>query len=760
MSLLTFADLLDLLGHDGNRGDHVALCTSSGGVFSSNVVTAKHARNYTIPTDRDAWFSVNPMQGPPRLNAGRGDVSQVVRLSSVYADLDVKPGGLADFDTANAVIADLSIALHVRPSAITWSGNGVQPYWPLEDEISGPDAMALLRRWGRLVRHFAGLHGGQVDSVFDLTRILRIPGSFNHKDPNDRKPVVCIPDAGRPLTVQEIIETLDQHNIPEVDEDKQQVGDPISAPSGWQFGQETCHYVQAMVSAWATESPNARHPWLVNQATRLAAAFRLSCITGPDYANALIELQRRFTELLSQAPQRKEALGEIRDALAWGRELVAAKTDEAVWQEIGKHTHVASHPSSGQAPPPPGLPPDKEEAFWNARPFLSHIREFALARMVSPWSLLGVCILRMLATVPPWVVLPPIIGGYGSLNLFVALVGPSGVGKGGTDRAARECLFFTGIDIYTAPVGSGEGIAHQYAHREGKSVVTDRISVLFEVPEVDNLTALGSRQGSTLLSQLRLAFSGERLGFGYADAVKRLPIEADTYRLCLGVGVQPERAGAIIWDADGGTPQRFIWLPATDPNITATPPLTPPPLVIDPQDFKQSLGTRYLVLPVPDSVEQMIREEHAKRASGTGDALDGHALFAREKVAQALTFLDARRTMTEEDWELAGVIMQKSDETRGQITWTLESKQRKTDTAKAIRQADVEHFIEEQKLDRTIQRIGVWICKKAGSNGGMSLKDLRHNLPSRDRGHFEDAIDWLIDEAQIEVVNDHVTVKK
>lgn len=48
------------------------------------------------------------------------------------------------------------------------------------------------------------------------------------------------------------------------------------------------------------------------------------------------------------------------------------------------------------------------------------------------------------------------------------------------------------------------GIAHLYAHRERGEVVRD--AVLFTVPEVDDLTALGTRRGATLLPQLRSAW--------------------------------------------------------------------------------------------------------------------------------------------------------------------------------------------------------------------------------------------------------------
>jgi hypothetical protein len=64
-------------------------------------------------------------------------------------------------------------------------------------------------------------------------------------------------------------------------------------------------------------------------------------------------------------------------------------------------------------------PPDE---FWDARPALAHIRDFAYARMCSPWAVLGAVILNVLHHVPPGVTLPALIGGRGSLNTFVATV--------------------------------------------------------------------------------------------------------------------------------------------------------------------------------------------------------------------------------------------------------------------------------------------------------------------------------------------------
>ena len=391
-----------------------------------------------------------------------------------------------------------------------------------------------------------------------------------------------------------------------------------------------------------------------------------------------------------------------------------------------------------------------QKSFWQQRDILQHIQQFAYARMISPWSLLGVCMLRMLAVIPPHVVLPPLIGGYGSLNLFVALVGPSGVGKGASEAAAIDAIDYC-TDIYTAPVGSGEGIAHQYAHRDRSGVTRDRDSVLFEVSEVDTLTALGNRQGSTLLSQLRSAFSGERLGFGYADATRRIPIERHTYRLGMVIGVQPEKAGPVVYDADGGTPQRVVWFPATDPEITPEPSPAPPQWVIPAPAMWLPTRDMKHVLTIPDTVAGMIRRNHAARARGEGEALDGHALFAREKVAFALTLLDQRREVTDEDWELSGVVMRISDITRAKIMATLAKKESAQEHVRAEKEAIRAVHVASSVDEAAIKRVAAQIEKKVDAAGSMPWAELRRGTAHRDRMHFEEAASRLVAAGQIRV---------
>ena len=406
------------------------------------------------------------------------------------------------------------------------------------------------------------------------------------------------------------------------------------------------------------------------------------------------------------------------------------------------------------------------DGFWDARRVLNHIRHFAYSRMTSPWAVLGGCLLRAVGAVPPFVVLPPTIGGVGSINLLVGLIGPSGAGKGASEAAAADAL--TWPSQATAPLGSGEGITHAYAKprpvkKDDPDPDPDPLiwitkSIIFTAPEVDQVAAIKDRRGSTLMGMLRSAYSGERLGFQYADQTRRIILPPHAYRFGLSVGIQPDRAGWLLDEADGGTPQRFLWLPVTDKNITATPPFEPAPwpwtapmAIVERIPGARRDNHGRVVLPIPPVVMATIRQAHAARARGEGEALDGHALYTRLKVAQALALLDERYVMTVEDWDLAGTVMALSDATRTRIQSRLRQRADAADDARARRDAKRQVITEETYLEEAIKRVARTVSKAVRKSSAMPRSAARRAVMSKDREHFDDALAKLIDAGQIRV---------
>lgn len=433
-----------------------------------------------------------------------------------------------------------------------------------------------------------------------------------------------------------------------------------------------------------------------------------------------------------------------------GAESAQTEWDRMVWGQRG-HDLIASNPplnpaveeaelrwlnGSGEDSAP--LTPEATETFWGTRATLTAIRQHAYARMCSPWAVLGAVMCRALALVPPHVTLPPTIGGRGSLNLFVALVGPPGAGKGAAAKAAAE-LFPgpIGLDdeIYVSAAGSAEGIAHQYMHRDKKDLVWVRKAVMFFVPEIDTLVAIGARTGSTLMPALRMAYSGEDLGYSYADSTKRLPMPDHSYRLTYLMGVQPDHAEPLFADASGGFPQRCIWLPSQDSGITETPPEPAMPLDHLPGNVWAG-SIRERTLQVPDEATLTIRRAHVQRMNGSGDALDGHALFTRLKVAAALAVIERHTEVTMSDWELAGIVMRKSDETREAIRSVLNENvaesTRRAGVAQGFKQVAAQQVEDAEMLRRIGKRIVAYIDKHGPTRGRV----LRQNVCQSDQRHM------------------------
>lgn len=421
---------------------------------------------------------------------------------------------------------------------------------------------------------------------------------------------------------------------------------------------------------------------------------------------------------------------------------------------------------------------EHEAAFWAARPELSTVHQFAQARMVAPWALFGSVLARALSIIPPRVVLPALVGSRGSVNSFVALVGPSGAGKSVTRGAARDVLtleFNGDIQLHVRNVGSGEGLVDQFAtyDAKAKAYVGLRTRVMFTVDEVETLTAQGARSGSTLMPTLRTAWTGDSLGFANRDKSKAIPVEAHRYRLTMVVGVQPTKAQPLLDDADGGTPQRFLWMPTVDPDAPEVEPAEPDPIVVGPwpqpepkSGFKMNrptseaalvtvaaTGREFIELAIPDHVRNEVRSQRRRVLRGDTDVnpLDGHALMTRLKVAVGLMVLNGRYdTVTDEDWNLAGVVMQISDRTRREVekaiaadAHTANQSRGKAEAQREIAKAEV---LQKDGLARVCNRI----TKRLSDVGAMERSAVRSFL-GRDKNLMDEAVELLAARGEVEL---------
>jgi hypothetical protein len=370
------------------------------GVFHTTVLEPPDAAAVaaTIPTTANAYFGVNPTSGPVRSNTGRGTEADVTRLAALWADLDVKPGACPSLDVAHAIIGDLSGILGTRPSATVDSGHGLHAYWEITDgHVAGGDVgpvRALLKRWGRLVAVVAEKRDAGADNVFDLARMLRIPGTLNNKSRANGAnplPVAGHADIGGPLTTGEVDERLTEVGVLEQPGDREANREEVSPPSEWSWADQTCGYVATMIATWVTDGPKpggGRNPWFFSQHIRLACAHRLGCITEADHHTAQDSLARRLGETVrTTEPRREPKKFEIADMRKHGAVRAAAKTDDEARAELGDHVHDITAPTEFEDPIPlvgnlVEVPPFPVDALPTA--FARKITELAEATQTDP----------------------------------------------------------------------------------------------------------------------------------------------------------------------------------------------------------------------------------------------------------------------------------------------------------------------------------------------------------------------------------------
>lgn len=385
---------------------------------------------------------------------------------------------------------------------------------------------------------------------------------------------------------------------------------------------------------------------------------------------------------------------------------------------------------------------DSTETFFSATDQLQLIYQWARARYAAPWAVFFAVLLRVSASTGPHVQLPGVIGGRASLNLMCAFVAPSGGGKGISDKVARLAW---PTEILELPIGSGEGIDETFTLRGKESQDNERVTnAIFNCPEIDILTGLESRQGSTILGKLKAFAMGEQLGSTNASKANSRNVPAHSYRGCVSVSAQPGHTGVIFSDTSGGTPQRFLWALTIDPGMPGETVADPEPLnhhlpgLLTRRHDDPNIVTE--IVYGPAEIRQSIIAAHLARQRGEGDALDGHWMLTRAKVAAVLAVMHHRTVVSELDWQLSQTVMAVSDRTRDWILTEAKKAERAKVRDRAQARASGEEFYDSSRLE-TVKRSLLRMLERDGEQAGNVLRSRLGRREKRDL--FDQAIALL-----------------
>ena len=133
----------------------------------------------------DVYFGVNLMNEPPARNA-RVKAEFVTLQTATVADIDILGGEHTD---SNKYPANVEMAKEFLPfpvSMLVDSGYGLHPYCLYAKPITITDenrseVTKRNKKFIDIIRSRAGKYAKAVDSVYDLPRVLRMPGTYNYK---------------------------------------------------------------------------------------------------------------------------------------------------------------------------------------------------------------------------------------------------------------------------------------------------------------------------------------------------------------------------------------------------------------------------------------------------------------------------------------------------------------------------------------------------------------------------------------------------
>lgn len=372
--------LLTALGQDG----YLSVCWKlpAAPTLKHAVVTLPEALATidAVGDTADLWYGVNRMSDRPA--TGRGRAADITRITCLYADLDTgKPLTPSSITEARTIIDGLP-----EPMFIVQSGHGLQPIWPLSgDEFTTSDP-AILHRWGQLIADRAAARGWVTDNVYDLARILRVPGTINHKFPDKPARARMEVTGGVPLTHDEVTEVLTEHERTRPSRTQIASSGPARPAAsnhvvrGWL---DTVAAFQQPSSVYGTEAlaellaeygtrEHSRHRWMVRSVTRV---LELAATGHVDAHQALAQVRDRFTALIAGE---RPALVEFVAGVAWGVGQLTPTTSPA--------TPATATLSPSGEPLPKYQPIDwqqlwddtPEDEEWIIKPLLAAGRSIAL----------------------------------------------------------------------------------------------------------------------------------------------------------------------------------------------------------------------------------------------------------------------------------------------------------------------------------------------------------------------------------------------
>lgn len=410
---------------------------------------------------------------------------------------------------------------------------------------------------------------------------------------------------------------------------------------------------------------------------------------------------------------------------------------------------VAYHKSRRPATPPgrrddddtgpagtvPGPSLNLPDEFWQARPYLAHIRQAAEASRVNPSALWCAVKVFYAASIHPSIQLPE----NGTLDYIGVNVGSSGAGKSKAMGAALEIMPQPLPDRVqlAVPGGSGEGMVEHYLQRLDGAQVVALDGVGFYIDEGKWLADVNSRAGNVTVQTMKSGWSGLMTGTTAATADRKRILQPRAVRMSVLISIQPRVAALFLRQdlEEGGFPQRIAWSWAHPDSLPERRPEHPGRLSV-PIWTPEHWGTHYdpyspRRMRYEPELAQLVDDEQVAGLMGERSDRE-HDLLATLKGAAILALMDNRQTITMADWALAQLDWETGRRIRQHILDTQKQGVLDQDEAAGYSSARREEAKARAHLESAIQSLAT---KVRYHDGPLTVREAKDHLRHFSRRH-------------------------
>lgn len=143
-----------------------------------------------LAAHHDTWMGVATRR--ERLSSGRGTEEHCAEIPAVTVDIDIlgPTHDNTDLPPDMAAARQLLASFPLQPTATIATGGGLQAWWTFVEPMDAAQFRPWLEAWGNTWMELGRRRGWHVDNTFDIARIMRIPGTLNHKIEGHPRPVV------------------------------------------------------------------------------------------------------------------------------------------------------------------------------------------------------------------------------------------------------------------------------------------------------------------------------------------------------------------------------------------------------------------------------------------------------------------------------------------------------------------------------------------------------------------------------------------